>query len=52
MRAGAGLAIAAAVAIVGLTGSARAQTPGGDTRRDHARGADRAPAAASTPSGG
>ena len=32
MRAGAAFAIAAAVAIVGLTGSAGAQTPGGDTR--------------------
>jgi len=32
MRAGAGFAIAAAVAIVALTGSARAQGPGGDTR--------------------
>ena len=32
MRAGAQFAIAAAVAIIGLTGTARAQTPGGDTR--------------------
>ena len=32
MRAGAVFAIAAAVAIVGLTGSAHAQAPGGDTR--------------------